>query len=107
MVGRPMRLRNLIVGAMLCASMLFAAPAYAQDAAQSGYSTPAGSIQEQISTGSEPRDSTTTTTTAASQPDKGGNLPFTGFDVALIMAAGAVLLGMGIGIRRLSRSEVA
>jgi hypothetical protein len=106
MVGRPMRLRNLIVGAMLCASMLFAAPAFAQDAAQSGYSTPAGSIQEQISTQNEPPDSTTTTT-AASQPDEGGNLPFTGFDVALIMAAGAVLLGMGIGIRRLSRSEVA
>ena len=101
-----MRLRTLFVGALLCASLLVAAPASAQNASQSGYSSPKGSIQEQITTQNDPPRKTTTTTTA-STPDQGGNLPFTGLDVALIMAAGGVLLAMGFGIRRLSRSEVA
>lgn len=99
-----MRIRNLIVGAILSASMLVAAPAYAQNAAQSGYSSPKGSIQEQIATQDDPPKKTTTT---ASTPDRGGDLPFTGLDVALIMAAGGVLLAMGFGMRRLGRSEAA
>jgi hypothetical protein len=99
-----MRLRTLFVGALLCASLLVAAPANAQNASQSGYSSPKGSIQEQITTQNDPPRKTTTT---ASTPDQGGDLPFTGLDVALIMAAGGVLLAMGFGIRRLSRSELA
>lgn len=110
MVGRPrMRLRNLIVGALLCVSLLVAAPAYAQTASQDGYSSPRDSVQEQITTRHDPiRHSTSTesrTTTRAS--NNGGNLPFTGLDVMLIVAAGGVLLAMGVGIRRLSRAEVA
>ena len=107
MVGRPtMRLRNLIVGAIVCASMIVpAAPAFAQNAAQSGYSEPSGSIQEQISTRRDrkPKDDSSTRTT----PNTRQGLPFTGLDVGLIMAAGGVLLVMGVSIRRLSRSEVA
>ncbi len=103
-----MRLRNLIVGAIVCASMLVAAPAYAQNAAQSGYLSPKGSIQEQITTRDiPPRKTTTTTTNRTSSDDPGGNLPFTGLDVMLIVAAGGVLLAMGVGMRRLSRAEVA
>ncbi len=106
MVGRPpMRLRNLFVGAIVCASMLVAAPAYAQTSSE-GYSKPAGSIQERISTErtpdrKDPPARVTETTEARSE------LPFTGLDVALIVAAGGVLLAMGFGMRRLSRSEVA
>ncbi len=106
-----MRLRNLIVGALLCASMLIAAPAYAQTASE-GYSKPAGSIQERITTQNDndrdrtPPDSSTQIATRDSS-NSGGDLPFTGLDVALIMAAGGVLLAMGFGMRRLSRSPVA
>jgi len=106
MVGRPpMRTRNLIVGAIVSASMLVAGPAYAQTASE-GYSKPAGSIQERISTErtpepTPPNDPPETITEARSE------LPFTGLDVALIVAAGGVLLAMGFGMRRLSRSEVA
>lgn len=100
-----MRLRNLFVGAIVCASMLVAAPAYAQTSSE-GYSKPAGSIQERISTErtpdrKDPPAQVTETTEARSE------LPFTGLDVALIVAAGGVLLAMGFGMRRLSRSEVA
>jgi len=38
--------------------------------------------------------------------DQGGNeLPFTGFDVALIIAGGLLLLSIGLGARWLSRSQ--
>ena len=108
MVGRPMRFRNFIVGALLCASMLVAAPAYAQNAAQSGYSSPQGSVQEQITTRNDPpRKSTVTVAQETESSDNGGSLPFTGLDVMLIIAAGGVLLAMGVGIRRVSRSELA
>jgi hypothetical protein len=33
----------------------------------------------------------------------GGELPFTGLDLALVIAAGALLLGLGVGMRRLTR----
>ena len=103
MVGRPlMRMRNLIVGAIVCASMLIAVPANAQTASDA-YSKPAGSVQERIRTDRpDPPDRTTTERKSA----ESGDLPFTGLDVALIMAAGGVLLAMGFGMRRLSRSEV-
>lgn len=108
MVGRPpMRLKNLIVGAIVCASMLIAAPAFAQTASQ-GYSKPSGTIEERISTNRtpDPHDPPTTTIRAA-QEEPGGELPFTGRDLGLIVAAGGVLLAMGFGMRRLSRAEVA
>jgi hypothetical protein len=100
-----MRMKNLIVGAIVAASMLITAPAYAQTASE-GYSKPSGSIQERISTenpppGDPPAEITETRNEARSE------LPFTGLDVALIIGAGGVLLAMGVGMRRLSRTEVA
>ena len=106
MVGRPpMRMKNLIVGAIVCASMLIAAPAYAQTSSE-GYSKPSGSIQERISTENTP-DPHDPPSTSIREAQSSGDLPFTGLDVALIVAAGGVLLAMGLGMRRLSRSEVA
>ena len=108
MVGRPrMRLRNITVGAVLCIALFVAAgPAYAQSAAE-GYAEPAGSVQQNI--GGDPNDSHKVAASRASTNDSGsgGNLPFTGLDIALVVAAGGVLLAMGMGIRRLSRSELA
>jgi hypothetical protein len=106
MVGRPtMRMKNLIVGAIVCASMmLVAAPAFAQTASR-GYSKPSGSIQERISVQHTPDPHKPPHTTI--HEARSSNLPFTGLDVALIVAAGGVLLAMGFGMRRLSRSEIA
>jgi hypothetical protein len=105
-----MRLRNITVGAVLCIALFVAAPAYAQNSGQSGYSSPQGSIQEQITTGNDQPQARTVSVADRSDSgsNQGGNLPFTGFDVMLIVAAGGVLLAMGVGIRRASRStEVA
>jgi hypothetical protein len=109
MVGRPpMRIRKLIVGAIVSASMLIAAPAFAQTASE-GYSTPAGSIQERISTERtpNPRDPGDEITETRAAEESRSELPFTGLDVALIIGAGGLLLAMGLGMRRLSRAEVA
>jgi hypothetical protein len=48
-----------------------------------------------------PQTSCTVTTSSASS----GTLPFTGLDVALLVAGGAALLGAGLVVRRLSRSH--
>jgi hypothetical protein len=102
-----MRLRNITVGAVLCIALFVAAaPAYAASAATTGYSEPAGSVQQQLGSGGNDghRVAASTVSTSESSDSK---LPFTGLDIALVVAAGGVLLAMGLGIRRLSRTEVA
>jgi hypothetical protein len=100
-----MRMKNLIVAAVVCASMLVAAPAFAQTASN-GYSKPSGNIQERISTQHTP-DPHHPPSPKIHEARSNSNLPFTGLDVAMIVAAGGVLLAMGFGMRRLSRSEIA
>ena len=103
-----MRMKTLIVGAIVCASMLISAPAFAQTASE-GYSKPSGSIQERISTDRTPRDPHDPPSVSVREADEAssGELPFTGRDLGLVVAAGGVLLAMGFGMRRMSRSEVA
>jgi hypothetical protein len=102
-----MRLRNITVGAVLCIALFVAAaPAYAQSAAQNGYAEPAGSVQQQLDSGSNDGHKVAASE-VSSNDNSGGNLPFTGLDIALVVAAGGVLLAMGLGIRRLSRTEPA
>jgi hypothetical protein len=101
-----MRLRNITVGAVLCIALFVAAgPAYAQSG-QSAYAEPAGSVQQQLDNGSNDAHKVSAVT-HENASDSGSTLPFTGLDLALVVAAGGVLLGMGLGIRRLSRSELA
>ena len=116
MVGRPQFMRGLnklfaalIVGAFLA----LPAGAIAQSS-QGGYNQPGGVVQDQIQTQpaqAESDDTTPPAATAAAPPaqsDQSGNLPFTGFDLALVVAAGGVLLLLGFGIRRFTRAtEVA
>ena len=107
MVGRPrmrLRLRNITAGAVLCIALLAAAPAYGQSSAQSGYSQPAGSVQQTLGGNGG---NAHTTSVAAKTESNNNKLPFTGLDIALVVAAGGVLLAMGFGIRRISRSELA
>jgi hypothetical protein len=99
----------LIVGAFLA----LPAGAIAQSS-EGGYNQPGGVVQDQIQTQpaqAESKESTPSAATAAApatQSAQSGNLPFTGFDLALVVAAGGVLLLLGFGIRRFTRAtEVA
>lgn len=89
---------------LLAVSALIAAPAAAQTS-QNAYSTPAGEIQADVSA------SHNAPTTHASNRGPGdrarstsaAQLPFTGLDVGLMLAVGAMLLLVGVGISRVSQ----
>ena len=98
-----MQVKYISAGAVVCAALLFAAPsAFAQPAAQQGYSQPAGSVQQQLGGSQQHHPVSKPVVTHSS-----GGLPFTGLDLGLVVAAGVVLLAMGFAIRRLSRPQPA
>ena len=106
------------IAAASVAMLLIAAPAVAQvNPTEQGYSAPAGTTQQQISSSPGPSAQVSPGTTPKkvapvavkkAAPAKQGGLPFTGLELGLVLAAGAALLGVGLGLRRLSRpSETA
>jgi hypothetical protein len=82
MVGRPeMRPRGIVAALVVCVALLVAAPAaFAANATQDAYCDGCSSLHS-------------------------SSIPFTGLDVALVVAAGGALLAAGFGVRRLSRSD--
>ena len=76
---------------VLAALAVSAAPATAS--VTDGYATPAGVSQTQVQGAT---DATTTTLSHNSQ------LPFTGFDLGLMLAGGVVLLGAGLALARMT-----
>jgi hypothetical protein len=104
--------KNITVAATGAALLAGAAPAAAQQQlpAVNAYSAPAANIQTQVTPTNSPSPSTNTqvaptSSVAPAQATKvaAHQLPFTGLDVGLTVAAGAVLLALGFGIRRLVR----
>jgi hypothetical protein len=108
-------LMRVIVAAAVV-MLLVVAPAYAQvNPTVQGYSAPAGTTQQQITSTPSPTaqvtpgpKKTTTTPVAAvkaANNKSGGGLPFTGLELGLVLAAGGALLGVGLGLRRVSRTS--
>ena len=78
-----MRPRGIVVALVICiAVVLVAAPAALANATQDAYCDGCSALHH------DP-------------------IPFTGLDVALVVAAGGALLAAGFGVRRLSRSDTA
>ena len=78
-----MRPRGIVVALVICIALLAAAPAaFAQNATQDAYCVGCTAVHHK-------------------------QVPFTGLDVALVVAAGGALLAAGFGVRRLSRSNTA
>src|SRR5436305_3121137 len=97
-----MHLKHPALGAVVCALLLFVAPAAsAQTAAQTSYSAPAGSVQQQVGGAHDPTHART-----VAQQDQGARLPFTGLDLGLVGAMGGVLLALGFAVRRLSGAKI-
>jgi hypothetical protein len=99
-----MRLSKKFLAGVTTAALLLGAPsAYAATSAQQGYSKPGGIVETQLNSGGG-----TQPGAAVSTPEKAPGaksaLPFTGLDLALVVAAGGVLIGLGFAMRRLSRS---
>ena len=101
-----MRLSKKVLAGTISAALLVGAPsASAVTSAQSGYSKPGGIVQTQVDNGNgnNPGEATQATTPERATQHS-GRLPFTGLDLVLVVAAGGLLLGLGLGMRRLSRS---
>lgn len=79
--------------AALALAIAFSTSAYAQSSVQ-GYNDQAGQTQDEVAGAS---------TGSGSGDDTGGSLPFTGLDIALLLGAGGVLMGVGVGMRHLTR----
>lgn len=84
MVGRPdMRPRGIVATLVIFAVMLAAVPAAAlANATDDAYCDGCTAVHQK-------------------------QIPFTGLDIALVVAAGGALLAAGYGVRRLSRSNTA
>ena len=84
------------------------APALAQDSVVGGYSeteiVPPGDPGDPVDP-ADPGDPAAAATGTGSgyEVDDGTSLPFTGFDVGLLAIAGAALVAVGVGTRRLTR----
>ena len=106
---------------MLAAVACFAgaAPAIAQDSVQDGYGGKAdilgevGTVEETPAAdaapapANQPAEAGAPGDAAAAAPVESGSLPFTGLDVALLGIGGALLLGIGLGMRRATRHHPA
>ena len=106
-----MRLSKKFLAGTISAIMLLGAPsAMAASSAQSGYSKPGGIIQTEInnSGGDHNPAAVTENSTppgAVTETRSNGSLPFTGLDVVLVAVAGGLLLGLGVAMRRLTRTS--
>jgi hypothetical protein len=98
-----------LVAAIAAFSLATAAPAFAEDSSLEGYGGPGSDVLSEIQqpSGNVKQKSTAPVQNTAGESAKAssGTLPFTGLDLGLLGAAGAGLLGLGIGMRRLTRSS--
>jgi hypothetical protein len=101
MVFTKMKRRISIVLPAMLALALAAAPAHAATSSASGYAGQGDVLDQTISSTSAPTTASATPVTAA-KPAAGSQLPFTGFDVSLLILGGVVLVGIGFGMRRLA-----
>lgn len=106
-----MQLKRALAAAIAVMALVFPAAAFAQQSAQDAYK-PQGQIEQDVegdqggvggspgaggnSGGNQP---------AATESNSGSGLPFTGVDVALLAGAGALLLGAGVGMRRIAHRQ--
>jgi hypothetical protein len=90
-------MKRLILFALVVALMA-SGPAYGQSALKGTYGGKGGVISS-LST-AKPKSSVHPFTPSSSSK---GSLPFTGLDLVLLAFGGVALVGVGMGVRRLSR----
>ena len=95
------------VAVLAVAMLVLAVPAQAlaQQVTQEGYSP--SSVDDVGSGYFESGSVEGASQKVAGDPTGGGSLPFTGFDAVLIAVAGVSLVGLGFGLRFVTRPETA
>ena len=102
--------RLALMMAVVVAALAAASPAYGQGAVVDAYGGDSGGVLGTVQGGDGGNGGQGVAGTGGGgvpeQPvaaAQGGSLPFTGLDLGLLVAGGIVLLGMGVGLRRLAR----
>ena len=101
---RNIQFKKALAGLVAATALVFPAGAVAQGSAEDAY-RPQGQIEQDVQgdqggVGGSPGAGGGSGGETASA-NSGAGLPFTGVDVALLAGAGALLLGAGVGMRRL------
>ena len=105
-----MRLTKKFLAGTISAALLIGAPsAMAASSAETGYSKPGGIVQTELDNGGGNHNpgaviENSTPPGGVTETRSSGSLPFTGLDIVLVVAAGGLLLGLGLGMRRLTRT---
>ena len=113
MMSRALRPRMaLAVLASVAMLALMSAPALAADATTQGYSKQGGVVQGQVESGQDDNDNAPGGggNERAERPVRSGSddsLPFTGLQLGLMIGAGAGLMLLGVGMRRMARQPSA
>jgi hypothetical protein len=104
-----MLLRRIALAAIAAAALAMA-PAALADTTATGYGAPGNHQQHHVT---KPKvlgvtslgGPTSTAPTTVTPASTSGSLPFTGFDLILVLATGGGLVAAGFGLRRLTRRE--
>jgi hypothetical protein len=101
------QLKRTLAATAAVTALVFPTAAFGQQSAQDAY-TPQGQVEQDVGgdqggTGATPSAGGENTAPAAASSNSG--LPFTGMDVALLAGAGTLLLGAGVGVRRLTHRQ--
>jgi hypothetical protein len=102
-------LKRALAAAITVMALVFPAAAFAQQSAGDAYK-PQGQIEQDVEgdqggVGGSPGAGGNSEQPAATASNSGSGLPFTGVDVALLAGAGALLLGAGVGMRRIAHRQ--
>ena len=107
------QLKRTLAATAAVTALVFPAAAFGQQSAQDAY-TPQGQVEQDVGgdqggvsnqggASASPSPGGENTVPAAASSNSG--LPFTGMDVALLAGAGTLLLGAGVGVRRLTHRQ--
>jgi hypothetical protein len=104
-----MQLKRTLAATAVMTALVFPTGAFAQQSSQDAYK-PQGQIEQDVGgdqggAGGSPTAGGGTggeNAVAPAAENSGSGLPFTGMDVALLAGAGTLLLGAGVGMRRLA-----
>ena len=101
-----MSVRVIVVALVAAAVLVPAALASGGNGSSSyGYGGSAGNVQTPLQSGAKPSTQTSGAVkgTSSAPVKSTGTLPFTGMDLAFLVAGGVVLIAFGASVRRLSR----
>ncbi len=88
---------------LVVAVCLMAAPtAFGASAVRGNYSGPGGVVSN-LNPASPPHATNVSHTPSSTATSSKGQLPFTGLDLVLLACGGIALVGVGMGVRRVSR----